>query len=57
MVVGKSSLSKVENKCKSGCIAPGGKEFVMMEKPLAEVVVENGIRARVEGIVKKILYE
>lgn len=46
MVVGKVSLLKAENKCKSGCNAPGGKELVMMEKPLAEVVVENGIMYR-----------
>lgn len=31
---------------KSGCNTPGRKEFVMMEKPLAEVVVENGIMYR-----------
>lgn len=31
------------NKYRSGCDAPGRKEFVMMEKPLAEVIVENGI--------------
>lgn len=31
------------NKCKSGCNAPGRKEFVMMENQLAEVIVENGI--------------
>lgn len=34
------------NKCKSGCDAPSRKEIVMMEKPLAEVIVENGITYR-----------
>lgn len=31
------------NKCKSGCNAPGRKEFVIMKNQLAEVIVENGI--------------
>ena len=34
---------KITNKCKSGCNAPGRKEFVTMENQLAEVVVEKGI--------------
>lgn len=34
---------EITNKCKSGCNAPGRKEFVMMENQLAEVVVEKGI--------------
>lgn len=43
--------NKKQIKCKSGCIAPSGKEFVMAENHLAEVIVENGIRARVEEVV------
>lgn len=34
---------EIANKCKSGCNAPGRKEFVMMENQLAEIIVENGI--------------
>lgn len=42
-MLGKGNLLKNEDKFKSGCNAPGRKEFVMMEKELAEVIVENGI--------------
>lgn len=34
---------KKENRFKSGCYVPGGKELVMMEELLAEVIVENKI--------------
>lgn len=37
------SLLKAGNKCKSGCNAPGRKEFIMIENQSAKVVVENGI--------------
>ena len=37
------NLSENKNQCKSGCDAPGRKEFAMIENQLAEVVVENGI--------------
>ena len=36
-------MIETTNKYKSGCDALGRKEFVMMEKPLAEVIVENEI--------------
>ncbi len=41
--LGRERLLEIANKCKSGCNAPGRKEFVMMENQLAEVIVENGI--------------
>lgn len=34
---------EIMNTCKSGCVASGRKDFVMMENQLAEVIVENGI--------------
>ena len=41
--LGRERLLGVANKCKSGCNAPGRKEFVMMENQFVEIVVENGI--------------
>ena len=35
-------------KCKSGRGKPGRKELIMMEKQLAEVIVENGITYHLE---------
>lgn len=41
--IGEGEMIETMNKYRSGCDAPGRKEFVMMEKSLAEVIVENGI--------------
>ncbi|RKJ61377.1 TnpV protein [Roseburia sp. 1XD42-69] len=34
---------EIGNNYKSGCNAPGRKEFVMMENQLAKVIAENGV--------------
>lgn len=37
---------EIVNKCKSGCNAPGRKDFTMRENKLAKIIVEKGITYR-----------
>ena len=37
---------EIVNKCKSGCVAPSGKEIAMGKSKLEEVIVENEITYR-----------
>ena len=43
MGIEEERLLEIVNKCKSGCVAPSGKEFVMGKGKLEEIIAENGI--------------
>ena len=40
---GEERSLQIMNQCKSGCNAPGRREFGMKENQLVKVIVENGI--------------